>query len=111
MQALIMAERKKKNGKSRAPQRHVRVASRLPKPKALATAVSAKEQPPAPAVETVDAAHELPAPIERERSSYDGDTAIKLYLREIGQVKLLTPQEEIELAARIKKGTKRPASR
>jgi len=45
--------------------------------------------------------------IERERSSYDGDTAIKLYLREIGQVKLLTPQEEIELAARIKKGDKK----
>jgi RNA polymerase primary sigma factor len=50
---------------------------------------------------------ESPAPLERERSSYDGDTAIKLYLREIGQVKLLTPQEEIELAARIKKGDKK----
>src|SRR5262249_25935126 len=36
----------------------------------------------------------------RERSAYDGDTAIKLYLREIGQVKLLTPDEEVELAAR-----------
>jgi len=46
-------------------------------------------------------------PLERERSSYDGDTAIKLYLREIGQVKLLTPQEEIALAARIKKGDKK----
>lgn len=44
---------------------------------------------------------------KRERSSYDGDTAIKLYLREIGQVKLLTPQEEIELAAKIKKGDKK----
>lgn len=44
---------------------------------------------------------------ERERSGYDGDTAIKLYLREIGQVKLLTPKEEIELAARIKKGDKK----
>ena len=43
----------------------------------------------------------------REVSRYDGDTAIKLYLREIGQVKLLTPQEEIELAARIKKGDKK----
>ncbi|MBI5385520.1 MAG: sigma-70 family RNA polymerase sigma factor [Verrucomicrobia bacterium] len=43
----------------------------------------------------------------RERGSYDGDTAIKLYLREIGQVALLTPQEEIELAARIKKGDKK----
>jgi RNA polymerase primary sigma factor len=47
------------------------------------------------------------APRERERSSYDGDTAIKLYLREIGQVKLLTPQEEIQLAARIKRGDKK----
>jgi RNA polymerase primary sigma factor len=44
---------------------------------------------------------------ERERARYDGDTAIKLYLREIGQVKLLTPQEEITLAARIKRGDKK----
>src|SRR5204863_9688718 len=42
-----------------------------------------------------------------ERTSYDGDTAIKLYLREIGLVKLLTPQEEIVLAAKIKKGDKK----
>lgn len=52
-----------------------------------------------------------PAPSEstpaRERTTYDGDTAIKLYLREVGQVKLLTPQEEIELAAKIKKGDKK----
>ncbi len=46
-------------------------------------------------------------PPARERLSYDGDTAIKLYLREIGQVKLLTPLEEIALAARIKRGDKR----
>jgi len=51
---------------------------------------------------------ETPAPpSERDRGSYDGDTAIKLYLREIGQVRLLTPQEEIVLAARIKKGDKK----
>ena len=50
---------------------------------------------------------DLGLPNLKERSSYDGDTAIKLYLREIGQVNLLTPQEEIELAARIKKGDKK----
>ncbi len=38
---------------------------------------------------------------------YDGDTAYRLYLREIGEVALLTPQEEIELAARIKGGDAR----
>jgi RNA polymerase primary sigma factor len=34
----------------------------------------------------------------------DSDTGIKIYVREIGQIPLLNPQEEIELAARIKKG-------
>ncbi|MFA6544837.1 MAG: sigma-70 family RNA polymerase sigma factor [Limisphaerales bacterium] len=43
---------------------------------------------------------------ERARTPYDGDSAIKLYLREIGLVPLLTPQQEIELAARIQKGDK-----
>ena len=38
--------------------------------------------------------------------SLHGDT-LQLYLREIGQVKLITPQEEIRLARRIKKGDRR----
>ena len=45
--------------------------------------------------------------VEAPYSSYDGDTAFHLYLREIGQTPLLTPREEIELARRIRKGDRR----
>ena len=41
--------------------------------------------------------------IDRDRESENG---IKIYLREIGQIPLLTPKDEVRLAARIKKGDK-----
>jgi RNA polymerase primary sigma factor len=82
---------------------------REPTAEDLAKEESAKhENLPVPRINAPDSgAEESHGHRGRERSSYDGDTAIKLYLREIGQVKLLTPQEEIELAARIKKGDKK----
>ena len=82
-------------------------AARRTKSKAaLRLPVSAPEAPKE--TTPVARAEEIVATVAtRERPSYDGDTAIKLYLREIGQVKLLTPLEEIELAARIKKGDKK----
>jgi RNA polymerase primary sigma factor len=58
-------------------------------------------QPEEPVLEAAD----------NEQQPYDGETAIKLYLREIGQVKLLTPLEEVDLAARIKKGDKKARER
>ncbi len=41
----------------------------------------------------------------------NGDAVIKLYLREIGRVQPLTPQEEMELVARIKQGDRKARER
>jgi len=40
-------------------------------------------------------------------SKYDSDSSLRVYMREISKTELLTPKEEIELAARIKKGDKK----
>ncbi|HPY29979.1 MAG TPA: sigma-70 family RNA polymerase sigma factor [Verrucomicrobiota bacterium] len=96
---------KKKTGKSlKRKVVRVRPPARRPvrKPRSRSKAVSPSE----PAIAERPPAPEPPL-AERERPSYNGDTAIKLYLREIGQVKLLTPEEEIKLAARVKKGDKK----
>ena len=47
------------------------------------------------------------SPAEIERGAYDGETAFRLYLREAGQTPLLTPDEEIALAKRVRKGDRR----
>lgn len=52
--------------------------------------------------EQVEVAAVKPEQLPRERTN-----AYSLYLREIGQTKLLTPLEEIKLAARIKRGDAR----
>jgi len=57
----------------------------------------------APEAEAKTPAPETAQPFEPEVSRGD---SLQLYLREIGQVKLLTPAEEIVLAKRIKRGDK-----
>ena len=93
-----MAVKKKKRRPAKVKTRK-RVASRAAG-QAVLPAVPAPGMPAASPGDTTQF-------IQREASRYDADTAIKLYLREIGQVKLLTPPEEIQLAARIKKGDKK----
>src|SRR4051794_5602385 len=66
-------------------------------------APEASEEVEVEAVETPEAAPEPKQ--ERDRSS--GNPVYTLYLREIGQTKLLTPQQEIELAKKIQKGDER----
>lgn len=56
---------------------------------------------PEPSVDHLSASAE-PADHAPSRSGLNG--ALELYLREVGKVKLLTPQEEIILARRIRKG-------
>jgi RNA polymerase primary sigma factor len=43
---------------------------------------------------------------KKQSQPYDGHTAYALYLREIGQTKLLTPAEELVLAKRVRRGDK-----
>jgi RNA polymerase primary sigma factor len=108
----MAAKRKPAGRAAKAPVPKPTAARLLRRSRATKLSTPAPAAPPAPngRVEPLavprddEAAAVVPS---RERSSYDGDTAIKLYLREIGQVKLLTPQQEIELAARIKKGDKK----
>src|ERR1700721_2587762 len=40
------------------------------------------------------------------KSGEDSESGIKIYLREVGQIQLLPPAQEIDLAAKIKKGDK-----
>ena len=75
--------------KNKEKARHATVKTRTPRK----WRVSSREQ-------DHDALDSAPAEPTR------GDT-LQLYLNEIGQVKLITPQEEIQLARRIKKGDQR----
>jgi RNA polymerase primary sigma factor len=51
--------------------------------------------------------HIAALPSLEDRLPYDGNTAFKLYLREVGQTGLLTAEQEVQLARRVKRGDKK----
>lgn len=105
---LISSDTNLKEAMKTRPQKRVRGNSRRNR--------SASEPTVAPTIVSASRTVNLPEPVvtipasapvsEIARQPYDGNTAFNLYLREVGQVNLLTPEEEIVLAKRIKRGDK-----
>jgi len=83
----------------------------VPSPRGKRAILGAGETPAlleAPVLPVVQE-QKVPQPHRTESGSSHSEAPsgpLQLYLREIGEVKLLTPQEEIALAARIKRGDK-----
>src|SRR5437763_486900 len=104
---MLLTLKKKKTGRNQP----IKVA-KLPSRRARARRIPPAEQqsrsasPAAPAVVSLPQTKPLVHDPEYVKGPADSTQvpALQLYLREIGQVKLLTPKEEIELAKRIKKG-------
>jgi RNA polymerase primary sigma factor len=92
----------KKTKRKPAPVRRKKKISAVKKPVVA-------PPPPQPVVQPVKPPTETDTTqfLRRQVEVRDTESPIKLYLREIGQVKLLTPQEEIQLAAKIKRGDKK----
>jgi RNA polymerase primary sigma factor len=68
--------------------------------------VQLDSQPTPVTTQANDADQETARALDHAQSR-EGDNCLRLYLSEIGKVQLLTREQEIELAARIKKGDKK----
>jgi RNA polymerase primary sigma factor len=104
---MAAKQTKKKQDPVRRPKKGSAAAGPVAEPVAPQPPTASPESTPVESITTPQPEGDTARFIRTESDRHDGDMAIKLYLREIGQVKLLTPGEEIELAARIKKGDKK----
>lgn len=96
--------------KNRTKNTGVKVAKLAP-PRIRARSAKLPRQHGVPAPEVASVPPVLPEPkdhatepVEKPSARPPQGSTLELYLREIGQVKLLTPQEEIMLAKRIQQG-------
>ncbi len=99
---VIMKTKRTRGGKSArkdCAQRHSRKTLVRGRKRNVRPAPSAVVPTPAAPV-----AAPAPEPVPMEAGAYTGDSAFHLYVREIGQTKLLTPKEEVQLARRIQRG-------
>ena len=92
----------RKKGIGRNSRRNVLLAPKAARLATIPALAPAANVPPAPTPVTPPRTT-TPSP-EPEHRDYGGDSAFRLYIREIGETKLLTPQEEIQLARRIQRG-------
>jgi len=86
---------------TRSPGRVVRLPGKSRASKSSLSASNAFNLTPRVAVEPIPPKHEPRDDFSTQSPQAD---ALQLYMREIAQVKLLTPKEEIALARRIKRG-------
>jgi RNA polymerase primary sigma factor len=91
-----------KTRRARKPARSRPAGRAGARPEAVASAFMESDQEPK--VKLIEEPAPARTPAAPETTTAAPESMLQLYLREIGQVKLLTPQEEIQLARRIQKG-------